>query len=77
MLHQLLLLGEGVKRLSPEFRLGCPDVPWKMVAGMRDKLIHEYNDVDTEEVWNTVRLDVPHLITVLEQLARKRHRRDT
>jgi len=48
-----------------------------MVAGMRDKLIHEYNDVDTEEVWNTVRLDVPHLITVLEQLARKRHRRDT
>jgi len=39
-LHQLLVLGGAVKRLSEEFRAGHPEVPWRMIAGMRDKLIH-------------------------------------
>lgn len=69
ILHQLLLLGEAVKRLSEEFRAHHPEIPWTMVAGMRDKLIHEYDAVDLDEVWKTVTTDIPCLIDLLEPLA--------
>jgi uncharacterized protein with HEPN domain len=42
VLHQLLIIGEAVKRMSPEFRAAHPEVPWKPIAGTRDKLIHFY-----------------------------------
>lgn len=69
ILHQLLLLGEAVKRLSEEFRTRHPHVAWRAIAGMRDKLIHEYNAVDVDEVWRTVTSDLPHLMSLLEPLA--------
>src|SRR5262245_15387717 len=68
ILHQLLVLGEAVKRLSEEFCTSHPAMPWRMIAGMRDKLIHAYDAVDLDEVWKTVSIDIPHLITLLEQL---------
>lgn len=71
VLHQLMVLGEGVKRLSLEYRSENPQVPWRAIAGMRDTLIHEYDDVDLGEVWRTIRRDVPALIQMLERLAPK------
>jgi len=68
VLHQLLILGESVKRLSDEFRDQHPAIPWRLMAGMRDKLIHEYDDVDLDEVWNVAEKDVPHLVQWLEPL---------
>ena len=47
----LEILGEATKRLSPEFRRLHPDRPWLALAGMRDVLIHAYDQVDLEEVW--------------------------
>jgi uncharacterized protein with HEPN domain len=69
ILHQLLILGEATKRLSQEFRVRHRKIPWKQIAGMRDKLIHEYEDVDLDEVWKTARTDIPRLIRLLEPLA--------
>ena len=69
VLHQLLVLGEAVKRLSDEFRTRHPEIPWQLIAGMRDKLIHEYDEVDVDEVWKTVASDVPRLIALLHPLA--------
>ena len=66
VLHQLLLLGEAVKRLSEEFRAQHPAIPWRMISGMRDKLIHEYHEVDLDEVWRTVTADVPQLISTMQ-----------
>ncbi len=71
ILHQLAIIGEAVKRLSPEFRSRCPAIPWKSVAGMRDKLIHAYDAVDLEEVWKIVTVELPHLIEVLAPLEPK------
>jgi len=69
VLHQLLVIGEAVKRISPEFRAAHPEVPWKLIAGTRDKLIHFYEGVDFEEVWKMVTSDLPQLINQIERLA--------
>ena len=43
-------------------------IPWELIAGMRDKLIHEYDDVDMDEVWKTAEKDVPDFLHLLEPL---------
>jgi uncharacterized protein with HEPN domain len=66
VLHQLMVIGEAVKRLSSEFRDDHPAVPWSLMAGMRDKLIHGYDIVDLDEVWRTAETDVPDLLATIE-----------
>ena len=68
VLHQLMVIGEAVKRLSPEFRERHGSIPWSAIAGMRDHLIHGYDLVDLKEVWKTATADVPSLLTALEPL---------
>ena len=68
VLHQLLVIGEAVKRLSFEYRAGHPDLPWKRMAGMRDNLIHAYDGIDMKEVWTTITRDIPDLIQRLKPL---------
>ena len=69
VLHELLVLGEAVKRLSASFREQHSEVPWKAVAGMRDRLLHGYDDVDLDLVWKTLDEDLPELIEHVEKLA--------
>jgi len=68
VLHQLLVLGEAVKRLSDDFRAAHPDMPWHKMAGMRDVLIHGYDTVDLHAVWRTVQGDLPKLVDFLKPL---------
>ena len=68
ILHQLLVIGEAVKRLSTEFRRGHADIRWTPMAGMRDVLIHAYDMVDLDEVWRTVTVEIPQLINKLMPL---------
>jgi uncharacterized protein with HEPN domain len=69
VLYQLTVVGEAVKRLSAEFRLAHAQVPWALIAGMRDHLIHAYDLVDWDEVWETVIRDVPGLLREIERLS--------
>lgn len=62
VLHQLLVMGEAVKRLSEDFRALHGAVPWALIAGMRDVLIHGYDIVDLDQVWRTATTDVPDLL---------------
>jgi uncharacterized protein with HEPN domain len=73
ILHQLMVMGEAVKRLSREFRAGHPQIPWALIAGMRDKLIHGYDIVDLEQVWQTADNDVPALLAEIRPLLPKQH----
>ena len=68
VLHQLMVMGEAVKRLSSDFRSRYQQIPWALIAGMRDKLIHGYDIVDLGEVWKTVSSDIPVLLTELRPL---------
>jgi uncharacterized protein with HEPN domain len=68
LLHQLTIIGEAVKRLSAEFRKDHSNIPWALMAGMRDNLIHGYDAVDLDEVWQTVETDLPVLLSAIEPL---------
>jgi uncharacterized protein with HEPN domain len=68
VLYQLIVMGEAVKRLSSEFRAQHMEIPWSLIAGMRDHLIHGYDIVDWDEVWKTATSDVPDLLTKIEPL---------
>lgn len=61
VIRQLEIVGEAVRHLSPEFRKRYPDIPWQDIAGMRDKLIHNYFGVDLIQVWSAATEDLPAL----------------
>jgi uncharacterized protein with HEPN domain len=61
VIRKLEIIGEAVKQLPEEFLLLHPDIPWKQIAGMRDKLIHFYFGVDPHLVWQTVQKRLPEL----------------
>ncbi|MEL7350603.1 MAG: DUF86 domain-containing protein [Cyanobacteria bacterium P01_A01_bin.116] len=66
VVFQLLIIGEATKRLSRKLRQQYPDLPWSLMAGMRDNMIHEYDDIDVEQVWKTVKSDIPNLLFALK-----------
>jgi uncharacterized protein with HEPN domain len=66
VLHEITIIGEAVKRLSHTVRDARPSIPWRLMAGMRDRLVHDYNTVDLEEVWKTVMADIPALVAQLD-----------
>ena len=59
--RRLETIGEAVKHLPDDFRVRYPEVPWKLIAGMRDILIHEYFNVRLMRVWHVVTNDLPNL----------------
>jgi uncharacterized protein with HEPN domain len=71
VLYQLTVIGEAVKRLSKEFRSQFPEIPWILIAGMRDNLIHGYDLIDWDEVWKTSTVDVPDLLSRVESFTGK------
>ncbi len=57
----LEIIGEAVKRIPNSIRNQYPNIPWKDIAGMRDKLIHDYFYTDVEIIWKAVQEDIPEL----------------
>jgi uncharacterized protein with HEPN domain len=62
------IIGEATKNISAEVKEANPQIPWKEMAGMRDKLAHEYFGVDVEILWRTAKNRLPALKPQIEEL---------
>jgi uncharacterized protein with HEPN domain len=61
MVHNLQIIGEAARALSADLRDRHPEVPWPVIVGMRNILVHQYQHIDTEVVWTTVESGLPTL----------------
>jgi uncharacterized protein with HEPN domain len=68
VIRNIEIIGQAVKGISDDTRTLAPTVPWRQIAGMRDKLIHEYFGVDLALVWDVVEQELPGLRLQLEKL---------
>ncbi len=62
------VIGEAASRTSPDFRARFEDIPWHQIIGMRHRLIHGYDDIHLDILWETVTVAVPPLIQTLERI---------
>lgn len=68
LLRKLEVIGEAVKNLSENSTQRRPEIPWRQIAGMRDRLTHDYFGVDLTLVWVTVEKDIPNLKAAVDVL---------
>ena len=62
------MIGEAARRVSSQFRERHPDIPWDAIAGMRNKIVHDYMDVDEDIVWDSVTQELQPLIKDLKKI---------
>ena len=66
--YNFLVIGEAVKLLPDTLTGAYPEIPWRQIAGMRDKLTHAYFSVDYELVWKTITIVLPRFRSVIEKI---------
>ena len=65
VIRRLEIIGEAARRIPEATKATLPQLPWTVMVGLRNVLIHEYDDVDLAIVWNTVADDLPKLVVAL------------
>jgi len=68
VVRALEIVGEAAKRLPTSLREEYPEIPWRGMAGMRDRIIHGYDTVDLQIVWGVVKQDIPKIRPQIRQI---------
>jgi len=68
VIRKFEIIGEATKNIPENIREKYSQIPWKEIAGMRDKLIHAYSEVDLKLVWMTIKQRIPELKTIIEKM---------
>ncbi len=68
VLRAIEVIGEAASKVSEDIRLANPNIPWKAIVGMRNRLVHAYFDVDPDMVWETLQMEIPSVLTRLKGL---------
>ncbi|MFM9156663.1 MAG: DUF86 domain-containing protein, partial [Dolichospermum sp.] len=68
ILYQITIIGEATKRISLTFRQHHSEIPWREMAGMRDVIVHKYDQLDFDIVWDVVQNKLSELSTLIEPL---------
>ena len=68
VLYEITIMGEVVKRLSKDFRQTHQEIQWRQIAGMRDRLVHDYDEVNLDLVWQVVKKFIPELLEYITPL---------
>jgi len=68
IIRNIEIIGEAAKKISADYKQAYRDIEWKEIAGMRDKLIHDYFGVDIDIIWKTIQQDIPYLYKELKKL---------
>jgi uncharacterized protein with HEPN domain len=61
VLYSIAIMGEAAKNISPAFKAAHPAVPWRAIAGIRDRIVHEYFRTNTRRIWDVVTDDIDAL----------------
>jgi uncharacterized protein with HEPN domain len=75
VIRALEIIGEATKNIPTPVKARYPEIPWKDMAGMRDKVIHAYFGVDLKRVWSTVNVDIPAIKPCFEKLLKDNEKR--
>ncbi|HXB06833.1 MAG TPA: DUF86 domain-containing protein [Puia sp.] len=70
-LYNIQIIGEAVNQLADDVKAGNPQIPWTLIKGMRNRLIHEYFGTDLPLVWNTIKNDLPGFTQELRSILRR------
>ncbi|MDB9311875.1 DUF86 domain-containing protein [Spirulina sp. CS-785/01] len=68
ILYEITIIGEVVKRLSSDFRETHVQIQWRQIAGMRDRLVHDYDTIKIDLVWQVIQNDIPDLLNYITPL---------
>jgi len=71
IVRHLQIIGEAVRSLPSHFRDQYSQIPWSNIIGMRNALVHEYFDIDTDIVWTVIERDLPILKQEIEKIIRE------
>jgi uncharacterized protein with HEPN domain len=70
IIRNIEIIGEASKKISVDTKQTYYKIPWKEIAGMRDKLIHDYLGVDVTVVWKTIKEDIPTLERLISKIGK-------
>ena len=65
ILFRIIQISENTRKLTDEFKVNYPNIPWRAIIGMRNRIVHEYGNVDIVEVYTTITKDIPDLLKQL------------